>query len=68
MLVRQSVAEEERLTWCYVFENPAVRVACRFRVCTHFAVFLVLAPHFFAEPSGCLTRSVWGYNVVVDQS
>lgn len=36
--------------------------------CTHLAVFLVLAPHVFAEASGRLAGSVWRDDVVVDQS
>lgn len=42
--------------------------ACRINGCTHLAVFLVLAPHLFAEAPGCLAGSVWGDDVVVDQS
>lgn len=37
-------------------------------LCTHLAVFLVLAPHLFAEAPRCFARSVWRDNVVVDQS
>lgn len=36
--------------------------------CTHLAVFLVLAPHLFAEASGRLAGSVWRDDIVVDQS
>lgn len=43
-------------------------VLCRLTICTYLAVFLVLAPHLFAETSRCLTRSVWGYDVVGDHS
>lgn len=42
--------------------------ACRINGCTHLAVFLVLAPHLFAEAPGCLAGSVRGDDVVVDQS
>lgn len=38
------------------------------RCSTHLAVFLVLAPHLFAEASGRLAGSVWRDDVVVDQS
>lgn len=34
---------------------------------TYLAVFLVLAPHLFAQASGRLAGSVWGDDVVVDQ-
>lgn len=56
---------------CQTEEGRAVSLCCRvcrINGCTHLAVFLVLAPHLFAEAPGCLAGSVWGDDVVVDQS
>lgn len=59
------VARGRLLGRCTKFHLP---LALAVRRCTHLAVFLVLAPHLFAEASGRLAGSVWRDDVVVDQS
>lgn len=59
------VARGRLLGRCSKFHLP---LAFAVRRCTHLAVFLVLAPHLFAEASGRLAGSVWRDDVVVDQS